>query len=262
MDVSREQKAGHSANSSFTPLSDIDRPLVIAHRGASAEAPENTLAAFRLALEQGCDAIELDIHLSKDCRIIVCHDATIDRTTNGTGAIVGMTAEELMQYDAGSWFDGRFAGERLPLLDEVLDLVPAAVELNIEIKCTDHPDVIEAVLALLESRKRLGSVFFSCFSHDCMIRLKRAAPTARIGLLYEEDADNALTLFRRERIEGYSLHPRDIVANESHIQAAREQGLRVFPWTIDDRERMQRFIDAGVSGIITNRPHTLRQIVG
>lgn len=234
--------------------------LVIAHRGASSEAPENTLAAFRLALAQGCDAIELDIHLSADRRVVVCHDATIDRTTNGSGTIADMTAEELQQYDAGSWYGESFKEERLPLLDEVLDLVPASVEINIEIKSHEHPDVVETVLALLESRHRLNSVFFSSFGHDCMLRLKRASPAARIGLLYDND-DDYPTFFERNQIEGFSLHPYHRCFDSTSVEAARKHGLQIYPWTVNDSECMKEMIRAGASGIITNYPKLLRDLL-
>jgi len=238
------------------------QPLVIAHRGSSKEAPENTIAAFRLALEQGCDGIELDIHLSADRRVIVCHDATIDRTTNGTGAILDMTAAQLQQYDAGSWFGESFAGERLPLLDEVLDLVSASIGINIEIKCYQHPDVIGTVLELLQSRNRLDSVFFSSFSHDCMVNLKQAAPSARVGLLYDKDAAaDCLSYFNRQQVDGYSLHPHQACVDGAYIEAAKRQGLQIYPWTVDDPERLQELIRSGASGIITNRPQLMRELL-
>lgn len=237
-----------------------DKILIIAHRGTSSEAPENTLAAFRLALEQGCNAIELDIHLSADRRVIVCHDATIDRTTNGSGAIAEMTAEELQRYDAGSWYGKSFAGERLPLLDEVLDLVPASVGINIEIKSDKHPDVVETLLALLHARNRLDSVFFSSFGHDCLLRLKRKSPASRIGLLYEEDADYP-SFFERQQTEGYALHPYHKCVNEAYVAEAKKHGLQIYPWTVDDPDRMKELIRAGVSGIITNRPKLLRELL-
>src|SRR5690625_6609337 len=110
------------------------KPLIIAHRGASGNAPENTLAAFQLAVEEGADGIELDVHLSKDGELVVIHDDTLDRTTNGTGRVQDKDLDELKTYDAGSWFDSKFASERIPLLQEVIDILPDDVFLNVEIK--------------------------------------------------------------------------------------------------------------------------------
>src|SRR5690606_40107102 len=107
------------------------KPLRVAHRGARAEGPENTLAAIRLALEKGADGFELDVHRTRDGHLVVCHDETVDRTTDGTGAIGAMTLAELKRLDAGRWFDERFAGERIPTLDEVWALAEEAGGLQI-----------------------------------------------------------------------------------------------------------------------------------
>ncbi|WP_281166722.1 glycerophosphodiester phosphodiesterase [Paenibacillus ginsengihumi] len=125
------------------------KPLVIGHRGAAGEAPENTLASFRLALEQGADAVELDVHMSADGEIIVCHDATVNRTTDGQGAISTMSTAELRQLDAGRWFHERFAGERLPLLEEAFRLVPDNIMIHVEIKCPYSVRLEERLLGLL-----------------------------------------------------------------------------------------------------------------
>ena len=115
-------------------LSDIRRPLLIGHRGYPARYPENTLAAFTGAMDAGCDMIELDVTLTRDRRVVVIHDDTLDRTTNGSGSVRDRTVEEIRRLDAGSWFDPRFAAERVPLLDEVIALTAGRCMLNIEIK--------------------------------------------------------------------------------------------------------------------------------
>lgn len=237
------------------------KPLIIAHRGASAEAPENTLAAFRLALEQGSDGIELDVHLSADDAIVVCHDETLERTTTGTGAILEQTSGQLRTYDAGRWFGERFAGEPLPLLDEVLDLVPPSVSVNIEIKDYSQPRINRRVLELLERRNRLGSVFFSSFDHVCMADLKRLEPRARIGLLYDEAPVDYRSFFASQGVEGYALHPFHGFVNPEYAKEAGERGLAMFPWTVDDPERMKELVQAGVTGIITNKPALLRELL-
>jgi glycerophosphoryl diester phosphodiesterase len=239
----------------------LHRPLVTAHRGSSAEAPENTLAAFRLALEQRCDAIELDIHLSLDEAAVVCHDETLERTTNGTGAIAEKTAAELSAYDAGSWFSPAYAGERMPLLDEVLDLVPRTVAINIEIKSCRHPNVNRRLIELLESRDRLDSVFFSSFDHACMAAMKKLAPTARVGLLYEEGVVDYEAFFKEHGIQGYAVHPYHEYINREYVDKAARAGLQVYTWTVNDPGRMKEMIEAGVSGIITNHPKVLRELL-
>src|SRR5690625_1782572 len=112
------------------------KPLIIAHRGASGHVQENTLAAFELTVEEGADCIKLDVHLTNDGELVVIHDDTLDLTTNGTGRVQEKTLDELKAYDAGSWFDTKFASEKIPLLQEVIDILPADVFLNVEIKNT------------------------------------------------------------------------------------------------------------------------------
>ncbi|WP_276353114.1 glycerophosphodiester phosphodiesterase [Cohnella caldifontis] len=238
------------------------RPLVIAHRGASAEAPENTLAAFRLALEQGCDAIELDIHVSADGELVVCHDETLERTTDGTGRIAEMTAAELKRFDAGAWFGAKYRGERLPLLQEVLELVPPRIGINVEIKSFDHPGVERLLVDLLERTGRTGSVFLSSFDHDCMVRCKRLSPSLRVGLLYEEEEWFDYEAFERENgIALYSMHMYHGCLNGGFAAAAARRGLQVYPWTVDDPLLMRRMLEWGASGIITNRPGVLRKLL-
>ena len=110
------------------------KPIIIGHRGAAGEAPENTLASFALALEQGAQAIELDVHVTKDGEIVVCHDETLDRTTNGSGLICDQNWKDIQMLDAGAWFSEKFKGERIPLLSEVFDLVPLGTLINVEVK--------------------------------------------------------------------------------------------------------------------------------
>ncbi|QJD87243.1 glycerophosphodiester phosphodiesterase [Cohnella herbarum] len=237
------------------------KPLIIAHRGAAGEAPENTLAAFRLGMEQGCDAIELDIHLSKDGEIIVCHDETIDRTSDGTGAIRELTVAEIKRADAGGWFSEKYAGERIPLLEEVFELVPSSIMINIEIKSSFEQRLETTLARLLRRTARLSSVVVSSFDFNCLAVLKQIEPEARIGLLYEDkatlaDPTNQLT------VPVYSLHP---YFGKLDIEDAREavrQGLRVYPWTVNGEEQIRLMIEYGVSGVITDYPGRMKKILG
>lgn len=236
-------------------------PLVIGHRGAAGEAPENTMASFALALQQGADAIELDIHLSKDSRLIVCHDSTIDQTTDRSGAIADLTVEELKRADAGSWYSAEFAGERLPLLEEVFELVPDAVLVNVEIK-SDSAELRKELLQMLYRYNRLDTVVVSSFQHALLMELKQAEPRVRIGLLY--NASNALTpaeAWSRFGDAVYSLHPHHLLVDRAFAAEAAELGLRVFPWTVNADKRMKRLISFKVSGIITDYPKKLRNLV-
>lgn len=237
-----------------------ERLMVIAHRGAAGEAPENTLAAFALGLEQGCTGIELDIHLSKDGEIIVCHDATIDRTTDRAGAIREQTVEELKRADAGRWFDERFAGERLPLLEEVFDLVPADVRINVEIKAGTN-DLVPALVGLLRRKSRVESVFVSSFDFDVLERVAELEPEAKVGLLYNIRLSKHYRMADLLDCPVYSLHPHWSRMDRQKVREATERGLRVYPWTVNKEEDMRKMIECGVSGIITDYPGRLKKLL-
>ncbi|GIP40369.1 glycerophosphoryl diester phosphodiesterase [Paenibacillus sp. J31TS4] len=239
----------------------MNKPLVIAHRGASSEAPENTLVAMRIGIEQGCEGIEFDIHLTKDNQIVVCHDAKVDRTTNGTGAIRDMTLEELRQLDAGSWFDEKFAGEKVPTLEEVFALAPADMLLNIELK-ESYGGAIEPVLAeLIRRHNRLDSVVVSSFFHKTLARLREIDPEIKVGALYAHDF-----LSHRQFAESYpipltSLHPGYKYIPCEDIRESVAAGFKVYVWTVNHREDMEKLAACGVSGMISDKPGFLREVV-
>jgi glycerophosphoryl diester phosphodiesterase len=162
--------------------------LGIAHRGASGRAPENTHAAFAAALALGAQAIELDVQLSADGELMVIHDETLDRTTNGHGPVGDRTAAELLRLDAGSWFGAEFRGERIPRLADVLAQLRDRVTLNVEIKSARDLGVIEPKLAALVTAERAtGWVVFSSFHAQGVRNMRAAAPWARLGVLCDQD---------------------------------------------------------------------------
>jgi glycerophosphoryl diester phosphodiesterase len=235
-------------------------PLVIAHRGAAGQAPENTPAAFRLAVGQGCDMIELDVHLTADGEIVVCHDDRADRTTDGSGLLRDMTLEQIRRLDAGAWFSPAYAGERIPTLREVFELVPSDVGINIELKCGDNR-IIRLLSALIREYGRTESVVISSFHHRLLHRLKTAAPNLRIGLIYSALLRDPVKLVRDFGLYVWSVHPHHALIEPEDIAALRANGQRVFPWTVNDPETMRRLLDLGVSGIITDHPDRLRRLV-
>lgn len=234
--------------------------MVIAHRGAAGEAPENTLGAFALGLEQGCTGIELDIHLSKDGEIIVCHDTTIDRTTDRKGAISELTVEELKLADAGRWFHERFEGERLPLLEEVFDLVPPEVHINVEVKAGVQ-NLVPALIGLMKRKDRVENVFVSSFDFDILERVKELEPEAKIGLLYNIRMPHHYRMAQLLDCPVYSLHPHWSRMDKQNVREATERGLRVYPWTVNKEEGMLEMIACGVSGIITDYPGRLKRLL-
>lgn len=240
-----------------------NRPLIIAHRGAAGEAPENTLASFSLALDQGCDAIELDVHLSADGQLIVCHDDDIDRTTTGKGRISEMSVFELKKYDAGLWFHEKFKNEKLPLLEEVFDLVPKETMINVEIKNIPsyYHGIEQMLLDLMIEKNRVEQVVVSSFDHKCLVRLKQLEKEVKIGLLYYTNLFDHQRYANLLRVPVYSLHPQFEAIHHEDISNATKQGLEVYPWTVNKEEAMKKLIDSGVTGIITDYPGKLKQLL-
>ncbi|PZE19821.1 glycerophosphodiester phosphodiesterase [Paenibacillus xerothermodurans] len=238
-----------------------NKPLIIAHRGAKGMAPENTLAAFRLALSQGCQGIELDIHLTADDHIVVCHDSTLDRTTNGSGAIVNQTLMEIQAYDAGGWCADEYKGEIVPTLDEVFELVPQTVMINIEVKNAYSGRIECKLIDLLRQRGRVEDVVISSFDHKCIRRIKQMEPRLKIGLLYQANLLDPVAYARGFDVEVYSLHPQFQMLDAEDVQQAVAQGLRVYPFTANSEKDLSRLMEMGVSGIITDFPCRMKELV-
>jgi len=238
--------------------------LNIAHRGASAAAPANTMAAFEKALALGADGIELDVQLSADGVPVVIHDFTVDHTTDGSGKVARMTLAQLEQLDAGSYFDPAFAGERIPTLEKVLEVMGNRLLLNIELKGFSLFDkgLERAVIGLIEQHDLHSRVFLSSFNPFSLWRTKRIAPHVPVGLLYSPDLPLPLRrawlafLFPHE-----ARHPHHTMVNARYMAWARRRGYRVNTWTVDDPEEMRRLIGLGVDGIITNVPDVLRGVL-
>ena len=237
-----------------------ERTLVLAHRGASTVAPQNTLPAFEKAAELGADGIEFDVQRSADGVPVVIHDMTVDALTDGTGRVSEMTLAQLKELDAGSAFDPAFAGERIPTLDEVLAAVGDTLLLNIELKTYALRDTgLERAVLDLAQRYALGPrVLFSSFNPLVLRRVKRLSPGALVGLLHAPEWPLPLRkawlapLFPHE-----ARHPAHTMVDAAYMAWAHQRGYRVHTWTVDDVTEMQRLIRLGVDGIITNRPDRL-----
>lgn len=252
-----------------TPL-ESDRTLNIAHRGASAAAPPNTLAAFKKAVELGADGIEFDVHFSADGVPVVIHDFTVDATTDGSGRVADLTLAQLKQLDAGTRFDPAFTGERIPTLDEVLEAVRGRrgwggeLLLNVELKTTSPGDngLERAVITLVEQHSLSRRVLFSSFNPFSLRRAKRIAPHIPVGLLY----DQGLSLPLRRAWLAFlapheARHPHYKMVDVRYMAWARRRGYRVNTWTVDDPAEMRRLVGLGVNGIITNVPDVLRSVL-
>jgi glycerophosphoryl diester phosphodiesterase len=240
----------------------IPTPLFIAHRGLSTRFPENTLAAFKGAIDAGAHMIELDVSLTKDRRLVVIHDDTVDRTTDGSGAVRAHTLEALGRLDAGSWFDPAFRGERLPTLAQVLDVVKGRVLVNIEIKpeafeANGPADAVERqVLQLLREKKMLDNVLVSSFEWQVLEDLRRMAPAIALGLLSEHPADDHLFAWHH-RIKAFSWHPDYRVLSRGQVEAFHKLGARVFPYCVEHRIDTRGMLAMGVDGLIVDDPRQM-----
>lgn len=238
--------------------------LIIAHRGASAAAPPNTLAAFEKAVELGADGVEFDVHLSADRVPVVIHDFVVDGTTDGSGRVAEMRLAQLKQLDAGSSFDPTFAGERIPTLEEVLEAVGSRLLLDIELKSMSlrGNGLEQAVIAQVEQYSLGDSVLFSSFNPLSLRRAKRIAPHIPVGLLYAPDLPLPLRrAWLAPLVPHEARHPEHTMVDADYVAWARRHGYRVNTWTVDDPDEMRRLITLGVDGIITNVPDVLRGIL-
>ncbi len=225
-----------------------------AHRGASRQAPENTLAAFMLAEEQGADGIELDVHLSRDGVPVVIHDETLERTTDGHGPVSKRSAVELRRLDAGGWFAPAYRGEPIPTLEAVLDWAGDRLRLNIEIKSAAAG---RAVLELLRPRPDCR-VLVSSFDHRLLARLREMAADLPLGFLSESRLWRG-GLRRAITAGAESFNPREDRISPAMLSACQSAGLAVYPWTVDDPKRLLFLARRGVSGLFTNDPSGARR---
>jgi glycerophosphoryl diester phosphodiesterase len=241
-----------------------NRVLNFAHRGASHDAPANTLAAFRLAREMGADGVELDVQASKDGEAVVIHDFTVDATTDGEGAVKDKTLAELKELDAGSWFDARFAGERIPTLQEVIVEIGHQLLLNIElkVKAFGNASLVAEVVRLIEDHNLVHRAIASSFNPLALRRVKRLNPRICTGLLYYFDLPaHLIRTLLLLLADPDALHPEKHLVTQEYTTWAKERGYRVNAWTVDEPAEMKRLIALGVDGIITNRPDVLREIL-
>lgn len=239
-------------------------PLNLAHRGAQKVAPENTMAAFERARAMGADGVELDVQLSADGAMVVMHDSRVERTTDGHGAIKELKLDYLRGLDAGRWFSPEFAGERVPILDEVLDWAGSTMLLNIELKSFSlRGDGLEAKVIEAVRRAQLQArVILSSFNPLSLIRVARIAPEMSIGLLYSRDLPLPLRrAWLRPAVRPDALHPHWTMVNDPYMSWARRAGYRVNVWTPDEFRDHQRLTELHVDAIITNRPDTLAALL-
>lgn len=237
-----------------------NRALLIAHRGAAMDAPENTAAAIRLAFRQGAHLVELDVQLTRDKRLVIFHDDRLERTSTGRGRLASWLYRDLRRLDTGVWFASRFAGERPLLVSQALTMCPPACGVNLELKATSHAaDLIARLIRCLRWTRMRRRVLVSSFDGDLLARLKAAAPSVPRALLCARRPWQALR--RAIALECVAFHPHHTVTTPALIQQAHGHGLRVHLWTVDAPGEAKRILRMGADGLVTNVPRRLRGIL-
>ncbi|MBI4012719.1 MAG: glycerophosphodiester phosphodiesterase [Candidatus Rokubacteria bacterium] len=237
------------------------RPLLIAHRGAPAVAPEHTIPAYEAAIAAGADALELDVHLSADDQLVVIHDARLERTSDGRGLVREYTTRQLKRLDAGGWFGRRFRGQRIQTLSEVLERFRDRAGFGVELKggSAIYPGIEERLLTLLQVYDVLDRTLVVSFDHHALRKCRDLDPDVRTGALVVGRLLAPAALAPRGVLHALCLHAELVTAGD--VVAAREAGLDCYAWVVDDPAAARRFVEWGVAGIVSNRPDLLRPVL-
>ena len=231
------------------------QPLIIGHRGAYDEAPENTLKGFKKAIELGADYLEFDVHQSKDGALVVIHDIDILRRMGIDNSIVQLTLRELKQLDNG--------GEKIPTLTELIKIAKGKIKLQPEIKV---PGVTQDLVNILRKNVLIESSIVSCFEIVELLKIKEIEPTLRIGYLIPRVLTNIRIIkryvLRAIKNEFYSIHPNYQVVDREFVELAHDNGLKVNVWTVNEESIMRKLIDLGVDGIMTDDIALLNKLLG
>ncbi len=234
--------------------------FIYAHRGASGYAPENTISAFKKAIEMGAQGIELDVQFSKDEVIMVMHDDTLDRTTSGSGRLEDYTLNELKKLDAGSWFSSEYKGEKIPTLEEVIEILPKKFKLNIEFK----PDkknakkIAEEVYRILKKYNYSENVILSSFYHETLKYYRELDKDIQMGMLFEFDMINICLYTKNSGINPVSLNIAKEFIDEKFVSEAHNNNLKVAVYTVNKVEKLKELLRIGVDEIFCNYPDILK----
>jgi glycerophosphoryl diester phosphodiesterase len=240
------------------------RTWVIAHRGFSGRAPENTVVAIREAIAIGADMAEIDVTLTADERVVVIHDETLDRTTNGSGKVADYSFDDIRNLDAGSWFAAQFAGEKVPTLEEILDTVKGRILLNVEIK-SEAVDrgISDKVAAAIRDRGMTDQVIVSSFSPTALERMHAVAPEIRTAVLYNKDLQRGQDPAEIVHSLGASaFNIRGSRLKAEMLRSCREHGIPVGVYTVDKPRKMKRWVKKKIDAIFTNYPDRLIEVLG
>jgi glycerophosphoryl diester phosphodiesterase len=242
-------------------FSQLVPPYFFAHRGASAHAPENTLASFELAARQGAPAIEFDVKLTSDRHVIIHHDQTLDRTTNGSGSVTRQSLAALRELDAGSWFSANFRGERIPTLNEAFEAVGRKLFINVELTnyATPFDGLVHEVVKVVKVHGLEGRVMFSSFFPTNLVTARRLLPTVARGQLVLEGGSGWWQRFIAGFMSLDAEHPWKGDVTRESVERAHRKGRRVHVWTVNELTDMQSLRTLGVDAIFTDDPLAARQ---
>ncbi|MGL4425412.1 MAG: glycerophosphodiester phosphodiesterase [Cetobacterium sp.] len=233
---------------------------ILAHRGASGTAPENTIAAFKKAIVDGCDGFEFDVQQTKDGELVVFHDWTLERTSNGTGYLRDHNLDELKKLDVGSWFDEKFSGERIPTLKEVLDIIPDNFLINIELKEEySRERGTETLLSDVIKNYKHKNIIVSSFSHNLLKNLKELDDSIKIGLLVESHLLNLDKYIDNLGFEIAAYHPSKNFIFIKDIEYLSAKNIEINVWTVNSIIDIKNLKKMGVTRVITNYPFDLKR---
>jgi glycerophosphoryl diester phosphodiesterase len=250
--------------SNSSTYGDLNKPAIFAHRGASAYAPENTMAAFKLAQDQGADAIELDAKLTADGHVVVMHDDTVDRTTDGAGSVKSLTRADLLSLDAGSKFPPLFKSEKVPTLEQVFEALGRKIFINVHLTNLSTPtdDLVDKVVVLVKKYNLEESVLLSSFNLIALIQARKLLPEVALGLLtYAGLAETAI----RSRLVRFgpllALHASYKDFTSYLVQISHQASSRIHVYTVNQPGEIKQLIKARVDGIFTDDPQLAIKIL-
>jgi len=237
-------------------------PINIAHRGASGHAPENTMAAFRLAVEQSADWIELDVHQTADGHPVVLHDFTLRRTAGDPRPVRALSLEQVKEFDIGSWWNGTYRSERVPTLDEVLAFAAGRIRIFIELKrgSSFYPEIERRLLEMIARHRAKDRVAISSFDLAALKTLRGLDPEIPLGLLTRKTRPRDI-LNEAESLKVQSIHISTHRLSKNILTQAHSDGLPVYVYTVNRLSLMKRFLAMGADGLFTNYPDRLRNLL-
>lgn len=243
-----------------------EKPLIVAHRGSSGRAPENTIAAFRQAITDGADMIELDVRMTKDLELVVLHDQSVNRTTTGKGKIWNLTLSQVQAFDAGSWFSSTFAGERIPTLRDVLHIIPSHVNLNIEVKTDGERrkgtifDV--SLLSLIRETSFARRVIVSSFDNKFLQRFHGSDPNIRLGALYLSVRDIGKRPSTLARKVGATVFVCSVAQlRKGFAEDTQENNILLACYGVNSAKQLEKSLKFGAELIVTDYPKEMKKLL-